>query len=169
MVKINKFITKKDYKNRFDIYKVCQFLENELNININNIIIGEIYIKEEDADKDIQIINSFENAKKENQWKDKDDDWEYENEKEIKENIEIKINGKLIESTYYCKFKKEVKYAIEYSFKNDLKKTCFMFFNCNSLINLYLSNFNTQNVTNMSWIFFNCNSLTKLDLSNIKY
>ena len=48
MVKINKFITKKDYKNRFDIYKVCQFLENELNININNIIIGEIYIKEED-------------------------------------------------------------------------------------------------------------------------
>ena len=68
--------------------------ENELNININNIIIGEIYIKEEDVDKDIQIINSFENAKEENQWKDKDDDWEYENEKEIKENIEIKINGK---------------------------------------------------------------------------
>ena len=89
--------------------------------------------------------------------------------KKIKENIEIKINGKLIESTYYCKFKKEVKYAIEYSFKNDLKKTCFMFFNCNSLINLYLSNFNTQNVTNMIWMFFNCNSLTKLDLSNIKY
>ena len=44
-----------------------------------------------------------------------------------------------------------------------------MFFNCNSLINLYLSNFNTQNVTNMIWMFFNCNSLTKLDLSNIKY
>ena len=66
MVKINKFITKKDYKNRLDIYKVCQFLENELNININNIIIGEIYIKEEDVDKDIQIINSFENVKNEN-------------------------------------------------------------------------------------------------------
>ena len=164
MVKINKFITKKDYKNRFDIYKVCQFLENELNININNIIIGEIYIKEEDVDKDIQIINSFENAKKENQWKDKDG--EYENEKEIKENIEIKINGKLIEFTYYYKFNKEGKYKIEYSFKNNLTKTLFMFCDCKSLINLDLSNFNTQNVTNMSYMFSGCNSLTNLNLSN---
>ena len=30
-----------DYNKRFDIYKVIQFLENEL----NNKIIGEIYIK----------------------------------------------------------------------------------------------------------------------------
>ena len=95
MVKINKFITKKDYKNRFDIYKVCQFLENELNININNIIIGEIYIKEEDVDKDIQIINSFENAKKENQWKDKDDGWEYENEKKNKREYRNKNKWKI--------------------------------------------------------------------------
>ena len=29
MVKINKFITKKDYKNRFDIYKIYKLLENE--------------------------------------------------------------------------------------------------------------------------------------------
>ena len=32
--------------------------------NKNNKIIGEIYIKEEDINKDIQIINSFENYKK---------------------------------------------------------------------------------------------------------
>ena len=32
--------------------------------------------------------------------------------------------------------------------------------------NLNLSNFNTQNVINMSYMFYNCNSLTKLDLSN---
>ena len=95
MVKINKFITKKDYKNRFDIYKVCQFLENELNININNIIIGEIYIKEEDLDKDIQIINSFENVKNENQWKDKDDGWEYENEKKNKREYRNKNKWKI--------------------------------------------------------------------------
>ena len=56
MVKINKFITKKDYKNRFDIYKVFQFLENELNININNIIIGEIYIKEEKINGKIKMM-----------------------------------------------------------------------------------------------------------------
>ena len=41
-----------------------------------------------------------------------------------------------------------------------------MFYNCNSLTNLNLSNFNTQNVTNMSGMFSNCKSLTNLNLSN---
>ena len=51
------------------------------------------------------------------------------NEKEIKENIEIKINGKLIKFTYYYQFNKEGKYTIEYSFKNNVTKTCYMFMN----------------------------------------
>ena len=34
-----------------------------------------------------------------------------------------------------------------------------MFFNCYSLTSLNLSNFNTQNVTDMSYMFYNCNSL----------
>ena len=113
-----------DYKQRFDIYQANQFLENEFNINI---IIGEIYIKEEDVGRDIQIINSFENAKRIKIFLGIDDDLKYENEKEIKENIKIKINGKLIEFTYYHKFKMIRKYTIEYSFKNHLTKTCFMF------------------------------------------
>ena len=41
-----------------------------------------------------------------------------------------------------------------------------MFDNCKSLTNLNLSNFNTQNVTNMSSMFAGCNSLTNLNLSN---
>ena len=41
-----------------------------------------------------------------------------------------------------------------------------MFSNCFSLISLNLSNFNTYNVTNMSYMFYNCNSLTSLNLSN---
>ena len=35
----------------------------------------------------------------------------------------------------------------------------YMFFDCNSLTNLNLSNFNTQNVTNMRAMFSDCNSL----------
>ena len=97
-------------------------------------------------------------------WPDEDDDIEWENEKEIKENIEIKINGKLIEFTYYYKFNKEGKYKIEYSFKNNLTKTFYMFDGCNSLISLDLSNFNTQNVTDMYGMFYHCNSLKSLDL-----
>ena len=36
-----------------------------------------------------------------------------------------------------------------------------MFIFCKSLTNLNLSNFNTQNVTNMSEMFYFCNSLKK--------
>ena len=41
-----------------------------------------------------------------------------------------------------------------------------MFYDCNSLTNLNLSNFNTQNVTNMRYMFYNYKSLTNLNLSN---
>ena len=155
-----------DYKKRFDINQVNKFLEDELNIkdSIENKIIGEIHIKKEDINKDIRIINSFENVKRELKLKD-DDDFKYLNEKEIKENIEIKINGKIIEFTYYYKFNKEGKNIIEYSFKNILTKACFMFYDCISLINLDFSKFNTQNVINMSYMFYNCYSLISLDLS----
>ena len=37
-----------------------------------------------------------------------------------------------------------------------------MFFNCDSLTNLNLSNFNTQNVTNMYGMFYGCESSTNL-------
>ena len=154
-----------DYQKRFDINQINQFLINELNI-YSNIIIGEIYIKREDVNKDIRIINSCDNVKRMEYWIDRDDDWEYENEKEIEENIEIKINRKMIKFTYYYKFKKEGKYIIEYSFKNNLTKTYYMFRDCNLLTYLDLSNFNTQNVNNMKSMFSYCKSLTNLNLSN---
>ena len=126
-----------------------------------NFIIGEIYINKEDINKDIRIINSFENVKIEYKIEDKEDDWKYENEKEIKENIEIKINNKIIPFSYYHKFENEGKYIIQYSFKNKLTKTNHIFYDCNSLTNLNLSNFNTQNVTNMEYMFAGCKSLKK--------
>ena len=95
-----------NYNKRIDIYEIYNILEK---INNKNIIIGEIYISEEDINKDIQIINSFENFKREEKLKDRKDDYENKNEKEIKENIEIKIEGKIIEFSYYYKFIKEGK------------------------------------------------------------
>ena len=89
---------------------------------MDNIIKGEIYIGPNDINKEIQIINSFDNVKKEYDYKDKEDDLKYENEKQIKENIEIKIDGKIIIFSYYYKFEKEGIYKIEYTFKNYLSK-----------------------------------------------
>ena len=41
-----------------------------------------------------------------------------------------------------------------------------MFNGCSKLININLSNFNTQNVINMSEMFGGCESLTNINLSN---
>ena len=41
-----------------------------------------------------------------------------------------------------------------------------MFSRCSSLKELNLSNFNINNVTNMSWMFSFCSSLNELNLSN---
>ena len=41
-----------------------------------------------------------------------------------------------------------------------------LFYGCTSLKELDLSNFNTDNVTDMSYMFYNCSSLKRLDISN---
>ena len=132
-----------------------------------NIIIGEIYINKNNINKEIQIINSFENWKRQHNLEDSEDDYLNENEKEIKKNIEIKINGKIIEFKYNYKFKKEGNYIIEYSFKNNLTKINHMFRDCNLLIKLDFSNFNSQKVADMSHLFADCKSLINLNLSDI--
>ena len=140
----------------------------EENKNKKNYIIGEINITSNNVNEEVQIINSFENRKRIWELKDKEDDYKYENEVEIKENTEIKINGKEIEFSYSYIFNKEGRYVLEYFFKKPLSKTNCLFYDCNSIIYLDLSNFNTQNVTNMSDMFYQCNSLVELDLSNFK-
>ena len=118
--------------------------------------------KDKDINKEIQIINSYENYQRE--WN-AEIKKEYMNEEEIKK-CEIRINDKLIPFTYLYKFTNKGKYIIKYSFYNYLSKTNYMFSHCSSLTNIDLSNFNTQNVTDMSWMFSWCSSLTNINLSN---
>ena len=90
-----------------------------------------------------------------------------ENEKDIKD-CEIYINDKKIDFTYYYTFKKKGEYKIKYKFKNLLTSASFMFYDCKSLLSLDLSNFNTQNVTNIESMFSNCNSLIHKIILNFK-
>jgi len=149
-----------------NIISIFNHIKNYYNNNKNNYIIAEIEIKEEDINKKILIINSYEEVKRINSWKNKEDDYKYENEKEIKENCEIKINNKKFNFSFYCIFPQKGNYKIEYTFKHKLSKTCFMFYGCSSLTNINLSNFNTQNVINMHSMFYSCSSLTNINLSN---
>jgi surface protein len=41
-----------------------------------------------------------------------------------------------------------------------------MFYDCKNITGLDLSNFNTSNVTNMSYMFRGCKNITELDLSS---
>ena len=132
--------------------------------NKNNEIVAEIDIDITD-EKKILIINSYENATKNNE-NNKNEKYKYSNENEIKENIEIKINGKSIPFSYEYKFKKVGKYQIKYIFKNPLTKTNHMFFDCMYIRKLDLSEFNTKRITNMSCMFYNCKYLKNIDLSN---
>ena len=148
------------------VYNSYKNYEKEVNSNKNNKIIGEISISVFDIKERTQIINSFENVKELNNYKNKENDWKYENKKEIEDNIQIRINDEIKNFRYYYRFKNQGTYKIEYIFKNPLTKPNHMFFGCKNIIKLDFSNFDTNQVTNMSNMFYNCNSLKKINLAN---
>ena len=143
---------------------IGEIFNDDLNKN-NNYIIAEIEIKEDDINKDIRIINSYEEYQRNNN-KNKELDESELNEEEINK-CEIRINKKIIPFNYFYNFEKKGKYKIKYSFKIYLTKTNYLFASCDHLTNIDLSNFNTQIVTNMHCMFSQCKNLTNINLTNI--
>ena len=141
---------------KFDIVSID---ENEIKENI-----AEIFIRSADKNKEIQIINSFENYQRMEGIKSKKDDWKFNNEKEIEENVQIKINDIDIDFTYTYRFPKVGIYKVEYIFNNNITKLNHMFYNCSKIVNLFLPKLDTKNVTNMNSMFCRCNSLTNLGI-----
>ncbi len=99
---------------------------------IKNEIISEIIIKKDYLN--VKIINYYHNVRREN----------------IEEICEIFINDKKIDFTNYI-LKSQGKYIIKYKFKKLLNSTEGMFYDCGSITSIDLSNFNTQNVTDMEF------------------
>ena len=134
------------------------------NESINNYIIAEIIIKDDELDKNIRIINSYEEYKRK---KNMEEDIKEEkmNEEEVKE-CKIEINNESIPFKYFNRFPKAGKYNIKYSFNFFLTKINYLFSKCFHLTNIDLSNFNTQNVINMSGMFHDCHALKKIDASS---
>ena len=157
--KINNLLNyNKETKNEND-----NLIKNE---NMNNYIIAEVNIKEEEeVNKNIRILNSYEEHIRENPYLKIEN--KHKNEDEIK-NCEIEINEKLIPFNYFYQFKSKGKYTIKYSFNNNINNMGYMFIECSKLTSINLSNFNTNKVTNMSNLFSGCSSLTNINLSNIK-
>jgi len=154
-------LLKKDYHNRPTIDEVI----NNINLISENYISAEINISEEDINKDIRIINSYEERIRHYNIRPiKDEANKYENEKEIKDNCKIKINNNYIDFNYFYKFKEKGKFIIKYLFKNNITKVDYIFNECKLLINIDLSNFNSQNITNIKGMFSWCESLKNINL-----
>ena len=161
-------------------------------ISSNNYINGEILIDNNNINKEVRIINSYEQRKREGELKNKKDCYNYENEQSLRENCLIFIDDIPIEFSYFYKFSKPGLYKIKYLFKKSLPKTndmfsncslikkldfsnfisdyifnmCSMFYGCKSLEELNLSSFNTENVINMGYMFFGCESLKIINFSD---
>ena len=106
------------------------------------MIIAEIIIKDKDIDKNVRILNSYEECLRRNPdglIKDK----KYNNENEINK-CQITINDEPIPFNYFHKFKSEGKYIIKYSFMNYLTKTNQMFRDCKFLKNIDLSKLSSK-------------------------
>ena len=57
--------------------------------------------------------------------------------------------------------------TIKIIWNNEIKSLDNMFKDCDSIIEIDLSNFNTSQITNMSYMFYNCPSLVSIYLSNL--
>ena len=148
-------------------YKEIPFI-NLSNIKSKNEIICDYEIKKGEEMIKTQIINSYEEIKKiypNNIYPDWDFNGTSENEDEVK-NCDIFINDKRIPFCYNYEFPKSGNYKIKFVFYKTFTNLNFMFYDCNKLTSINLSNFNTENVNNMSYMFSNCTSLKKLNLSN---
>ena len=55
---------------------------------------------------------------------------------------------------------------IKIKFNNIIENAMHMFQDCDSIIEIDFSNFDTSQITNMAYMFYNCKSLKSLDLSN---
>ena len=133
-----------------------------------NYIIAEIDIKEKNINKDIKIINSYEHYIKSSPFPELFDKENIEqNEIKIEDNCEIMINDDIIPFSYSHVFNQPGKYKITYKFKKNLKRADYLFYECDLISFLDLSNFNTEDVTDMKNMFSNCYSLKEINLSNL--
>ena len=139
------------------INKVKSKIKHENNKRINNseinnfrkfqsknLIRGILTIKENDVNKNLVLFQT-----------------------EINNGIDVYLNNKKINllkdnKKWKYNFTKEGKYWFEIVFKDDIKNLCGFFEYNFQIISIDLSNFNTSNVTDMSFMFNTCRNLREI-------
>ena len=139
-----------------DFNKISEKIKNLIKDNTftnyqqnKNVIRGLIYINTTDINKDIVLFNTDANN-----------------------DIDVFINNQKINvikdtKKWKYKFSKEGHYILEIIFNNNITNMNGFFEKNTNIISLDLSNFNTSNVTNMSWMFNKCYKLKEIKGINI--
>ena len=165
---INELVNNNNISKLFNIYK--KLYNNEIKLIIKahkKDINNKIYFLDNTDDKyntDVEIKD----ANKKNKF-----DINYIKEehhhdllKELNDsNVELYINNKKYKYEKYFIPDKRGEYNILLKFNIQMTDCSFMFADCKNIINLDLSSFNTQNVTNMHCMFFGCSDLENINLS----
>ena len=134
-------------------------VSNHFNDNdFNNYIHALYIIKENDINKEIQLLNYEE------------DDNElikiFSNKYQLENSCIMFLNNKRVKFRFKFKFFKRGKFSFKFAFNKNLTNTSYLFSGCEKLVYLNFSNFNSSQITDMNNMFNGCIGLTKLDLSN---
>jgi len=143
----------------YPIEEFYKLYDNKKNKNKNKIEII-LDIKNEDLNKKIYFLDNL----------DFSDDLVHNKKLEESlielnnENVLLYINDEKNDFSHYFIPKKEGQYTIKLEFNIKMKNCCQMFHGCYNIINLDLSNFNTEKVTDMKYMFSGCYNLENINL-----
>lgn len=84
------------------------------------------------------------------------------------ENCDMFLEDQKINFEKYHTFTEEGIYTIKYVLKDKIKSCKKMFLHCKYIKSIDLSNFNTEDVTDMSLMFINCLNLEEIEFGNFK-
>ena len=151
---------------KFPLMEYLQYYSYNKNVikDINpkklNQIKLRIEVNEDEINKRIYFFNNYEN--------DENDKTYMNNELNAlnQNNVNLFIDEVQFVYKKYFRPTKEGIYFIKLFINANLNNCFAMFYNCKNLIEIDLSCFNRNIVTNMNYMFYGCNKLKVLDLSN---
>ena len=148
----------------FDKYNnIINIYDHIKGIKYSNYILAEIYISEEQINKDIEIINDIVKVCRE---KENIHFRRIINYQINSKNIEIEIDGITIPFSKTYKFKEKGIHILKYYIKGYLSNISGIFKYCKNIKKIDMTNFKIGNIIDMSYMFSDCYSLEKVDLSN---
>ncbi len=146
----------KEYLEDINIIDYKKEIKNEIKITLK--------IEKDDVNNEIYFLD---NTNGKYNIEGKEVEHHHDNLKELnKSNPKLYINNKEKEYTKYFYPTEGGIHSVKLIFNTEIKDCSFMFYNCNNIIDLDLSSFDTKNITNMSYMFSGCENLKSLDLSD---